>query len=710
MLPVRLVCVWLLSVGLAGALRAQPALPPPPDSLRALVAAAPAPDAARLRALLRVSRALAKAVQPAALPYTVAAEQLARQLGDSAAVGRALDCRGAYYLELELPQPAAPLLTRAEALLRHAPPPWQAANFENLGYLYTNQNQPQQALRYYRRAYARYDAPATRGQQADVLNSIGLLYLPQNQADSASAYFYRALRLHHALGDRRQEAGTLSNLAALSYYRDQRAEALRLARQAFVVGGPQLDSVSQATFYHQLGIFLVPDSPAAALRYLRRALTIRLRKRMAGALYTSYQALGSVYEATAQPDSAEYYFRAGMLQHRQGGAPWQKGLTLLELALFYARQQRYTEAATLARQALALRGDEHLPAGDQTTPYQILREVAEAQHDYAAAYRYLQQEKATADSLSARENEVLVADLRVGYQTEQLEQQARIASLQADRAQGRIRLLGTAALALALVLALTGAFYWRLRRSRQRLAASEAALRTLNSTKDRLMSIIGHDLRAPVATFHLMVPLLRQQAKEADPVELTELADDLGQHAQSLSALLDNLLHWARTQADEVRNHPQRLPVADVVNPTLRLYQPGAAAKGIVLRAVVAADLPPVWADPSLLATVLRNLVSNALKFTPSGGEVRVDVGAEVGRVTFAVTDTGLGMTPSQLAHLFDVSAERSTKGTAGEGGTGLGLLVCQHFVGLLGGELQVASTPGEGSRFWFAVPAAGAA
>ncbi len=688
-------------------------LPPPPDSLRAALAAAPHPDVRRLAVLLRVARAWCGGVEPATVPYALAAEKLARARADSTGVGRALAVRGSYYLAQELPNRAAPLLQRAARLLTPAAPAERAALLIDLGLLGALQNQPQQALRHYRQAYALYDTPATRPQQSDALAGIGELYLPRNQADSAATYLYRALRWQQRLGDLDRQAGTLGNLAALAYFQEQGREAQQLGRQALHVSRASRDSVLISGLYHQTGIFLATDSPTVALRYLHYAAAIRRRKHLTGMLYTSYQALGSVHEQLGQLDSAETYFRRGLTDYaRAGGGSAQAGTTYLELALFYNRHRRYAEAAALARQALALRGEERLQPTDRATPYQILREAAESRHDMAAAYAWFRRETTIADSLREQENERLVADLRVGYQTEQAEQRAavqtqraRIARLQADRARARARLWGAVAAALLLGIAATGWLYNRLRRERAKLAASEARLRALNATKDRLMSIIGHDLRAPVATFRLAMPLLRAQVQAFEAGELTEITDDLDQHAHALGALLDNLLHWARTQTDEVRPHPQPCDVRAALDQVARLYQPLAAAKGVTLTVDAPATLP-IRTDPALLGAVVRNLTANAVKFTPAGGVVVLRAAATPGSgATVGVTDTGRGMTPDQLARLFDVNdPDRSTRGTAGEVGTGLGALICQRFVALLGGELRVSSAPGQGTQAEFEV------
>ena len=303
-----------------------------------------------------------------------------------------------------------------------------------------------------------------------------------------------------------------------------------------------------------------------------------------------------------------------------------------------------------------------------------------------------------------------------------LEQQRRIQRLEADQQAVRTRFITASAVALALMLFGTAVLYLRLRRTSAALTVSEAQARAAEAearravaTKDQLMSIIGHDLRSPVATFQQVTPLLHHFADEPNPAAQHEIATALDTNAHHLGALLDNLLYWARAEAETLMNHPQALPVAAVLTEAAAPYTAGAHLKGVGLTTAVAnpdgtgTDDPTepllVTADPDLLRTVLRNLVSNAVKFTPKGGQIQLRAWVEApGHVTLEVRDTGVGIAPSRVAGLFSTGETLSTVGTAGEPGTGLGLPLSARFVRLLGSELRLvppaAGQPGTAFRF----------
>jgi signal transduction histidine kinase len=371
------------------------------------------------------------------------------------------------------------------------------------------------------------------------------------------------------------------------------------------------------------------------------------------------------------------------------------------MAEFYRSENRLSEAESFAEKARAI-AVRSSGWADAQWAVQVLRKVAVQQHDYPRAYALAREELRIDSTQQASHTKELTENLRVRYETEQAEQKARIGQLQAAEQAGRARFYALVAGGLLLLVVGGGALIGLLVRSRRKLRASEAALRQAHNTQQELMRIIGHDLRGPVATFQQITPLLHDIIGPAPAADDTELVRELDTSAQYLGALLDNLLGWARVEGGLVNRNPVRLHAAAVVQSVVLLYEMVARHKGLALSYDVPADLTLI-ADVDLLTTVLRNLLANALKFTPAGGTVQVAVAAVPGGGTvFSVTDSGVGMSAETLAAVFDASQFTSRPGTAGEPGTGLGLPLCRRFVALLGGELHAAPNVGAGMRFWF--------
>lgn len=233
------------------------------------------------------------------------------------------------------------------------------------------------------------------------------------------------------------------------------------------------------------------------------------------------------------------------------------------------------------------------------------------------------------------------------------------------------------------------------------LAERNRELADSNKTKDRLFAILAHDLRGPVGSIATMLDYLLQTERGQDERE-EKLA--LSEAAQRTYQLLGNLLDWARSQSENFRVVPVRLDLPPVVQEALTPLEPLAQLKKVV----VDLDIPnglTVFADPNLLKVVVRNLVANALKFTPSDGKVAISAWRAERQVVIAVADSGIGMDAKTLETLFTLD-KTVAKGTHGELGTGLGLLVVKDFVEKSGGGLDVRSELGRGTTFTVHLPA----
>lgn len=228
----------------------------------------------------------------------------------------------------------------------------------------------------------------------------------------------------------------------------------------------------------------------------------------------------------------------------------------------------------------------------------------------------------------------------------------------------------------------------------------------LNATKDRLFSVIGHDLRGPFMGLLGALELLRDSADQMDSETTHELIDSLYGSAEKTYHLLENLLEWSRSQQRATEISPRTIPLRRLVQDTVEIFGASAQQKSVSLRVEIDPGIE-VFADRDMVSTVIRNLVNNAIKFTGSEGGVTVRAQQEGETVTVSVADTGVGMTEDQAEKLFRMSGGRSHKGTAGEPGSGLGLLLAQDYVTRNGGTISATSVPGEGSTFAFTLPAA---
>ncbi|WP_026998367.1 sensor histidine kinase [Eisenibacter elegans] len=242
----------------------------------------------------------------------------------------------------------------------------------------------------------------------------------------------------------------------------------------------------------------------------------------------------------------------------------------------------------------------------------------------------------------------------------------------------------------------------------QHISASEERMRRLNNVKDRFFSIISHDLRSPLRSLLGFTDLIRHHAATLEPPQLELLATNLEKDVKRVLDLLENLLNWSLSQTEEIDFKPETVGLSQIIAENTALYEQGAQEKKISL--VLQLDniaQTKVWADANMLAFVVRNLVSNALKFTNPEGEVRVTAQISTEEVRVSVWDNGIGISPEELEKLLHSDKHISTPGTAQEKGTGFGLLLCKDFVQRNGGQLSIQSKTAQGTEVAFTIPLA---
>lgn len=240
------------------------------------------------------------------------------------------------------------------------------------------------------------------------------------------------------------------------------------------------------------------------------------------------------------------------------------------------------------------------------------------------------------------------------------------------------------------------------------LKESENELSQSNSIKDRMFSIISHDLRAPLATLQNFLKMFISYRNAFTDEEITKITRDINKSLGNVGDLLENLLQWSRAQMGHLETELEPLLVTDYIQKNIELFLPTAKNKKINLQVSAMDEGILVEADPNLLNFILRNLISNALKFTEVDGTVTVGAAykkeKEMQIVHISVKDTGVGMSDEIARKIFITDQHITTRGTANEKGTGLGLMVCKEFVEKQNGKIWVESKEGEGTTFTFSM------
>jgi signal transduction histidine kinase len=225
-----------------------------------------------------------------------------------------------------------------------------------------------------------------------------------------------------------------------------------------------------------------------------------------------------------------------------------------------------------------------------------------------------------------------------------------------------------------------------------------------NATKDRFFSIIGHDLRGSFNGVLGFSELIELEYKEGSTKNLLEYIGFINSSARQAFLLLENLLLWANSQKGNLVYEPTEFSINNIILNIFSLLKLTAKTKKVSLILEANQDYI-VFLDEKMIETIFRNLISNAIKFTNEDGEIKVSISKNENSIFISVKDNGIGMSPETIEKLFDVQTNISTKGTRGEKGSGLGLVLCKEFIEQNRGSIKVESVPNRGSNFIVSFP-----
>lgn len=239
------------------------------------------------------------------------------------------------------------------------------------------------------------------------------------------------------------------------------------------------------------------------------------------------------------------------------------------------------------------------------------------------------------------------------------------------------------------------------------LREAQKNLREANATKDKFFSIIAHDLKNPFNALLGLSKLLLQNFDIFDDEKKMHFIQGIFQSSEQGYKLLENLLDWSRMQTGKINWTPSEIDLCTYAFENISLLKTGAENKNISLYSDISKDTI-IYADANMVTMIIRNLVSNAIKFTHEGGEVKISSETKGNEEEITISDTGVGIRPETIEKLFRIDNHHSTLGTANEQGTGLGLILCREFIEKNGGKIWIESEVGKGSEFKFTLPKKG--
>lgn len=233
---------------------------------------------------------------------------------------------------------------------------------------------------------------------------------------------------------------------------------------------------------------------------------------------------------------------------------------------------------------------------------------------------------------------------------------------------------------------------------------TENSLKELIATRDKLFSIIAHDLRSPFNSIIGFSELLIENSKDILLEDSEQYIKIINSSAKNTLILLDNLLNWAKSQTGQLSFNPEKILFSEVAQEIITLSKSIAKSKNIALECSCTDNIE-IYVDVNMLNTVLRNLISNAIKFTNVGGHIKVSAASKQDHVEITISDNGIGIPKEKCNELFSIASNTTTLGTADENGSGLGLVLCKEFIQKNNGDIWVESEENKGSNFIFTLP-----
>ncbi len=559
--------------------------------------------------------------------------------------------------------------------------------------------------------------------------------------EKAIKYTSEALNIRKKINDRPGIASSLNVLGIIYYYRGEYLISIDYHLQSLKIREEIGDKTRIATSYNNISlVYIALKNFESALDYLNKALEIRIETNNKPGIGIIKDNIGAVYRLMGKYDEALVQFEEALKISRELGYIKNEANALYNIGRINLAKKNYSEAEIHLNDALKLyvdHGDnngianvevslaalyneqknyeaavKHAENGfDKATKINsmdniaissdILRSIYEIKGDYRNAYKYLTLQKSVQDSLKSDAKLKRINKLELDYKIEQIK---RAQETELNRQRFFNYLLSITAFFILIVSLMILWEYRNKKKRNEQLNELNTKLQQLNSTKDKFFSIIAHDLKNPFNAILNSAKLMQSDYDGFQKKDHLQFLDIIIKSSNAAYNLLENLLLWARSQRGKIKIEKDYYKISDAVNESIQLCLQEAASKNIKLNNRVNAE-DTVYGDYFTTSTVIRNLLFNAIKYSQSGNEVEITGTQTNGNFQLDIKDNGIGISDDDLKKLFRIGENISKNGTAGEKGTGLGLIICKEFVEANGGKIWAVSKLNEGSTFSFTLP-----
>jgi len=513
-------------------------------------------------------------------------------------------------------------------------------------------------------------------------NDIGNILIEQEHPDQALPYLKRSLHIKQRFREHAEIAKTLNNIGST---------------------------------YIQL------HKPDSALLYLQESEKLKLALHDERGLGFTYENIGLIYELKGQYAASLHYLEQSLHYYTITGNKPGMGKAYLNLGKVNTLLKRYATAAAQLGEAARINTSQQ-NAKNEMIYYQYLAKLDSSRQDYIAALRHYNRYTELKDQFFAVERSRIITNTREKYESEKRQRENQLLKKEQQTHLSTIRqqrvLVAVCSLLLLILFVITLLLYRLYRRqqvlsrqlnSRNRevslqnriILEQNTTLESLNQVKDKIFSVISHDLRSPLSILEGMLFLLRD--RKIPPEQFRQYTDELWRDVKNTAYMMDNLLNWASSQMKGIRVKADDFEITEVFNREFELLLVLSRQKEVELTHQLVKPVL-VYADPDMIRMVLRNLINNAIKFTPAGKGIHISGQVKGAFLEICIRDEGIGI-PEKDQHKIFSNIYYSTSGTQNEKGCGLGLPLSRDFVERNQGRIWFRSQPGQGTSFYFTVP-----
>ena len=546
--------------------------------------------------------------------------------------------------------------------------------------------------------------------------NLGNAYFSLGKYDEAYFFYTQSYRVANILGNQLLRAISLHNIAGVFKELQQYERSFEYLKLSIKISHEIHDLEAGAYNYNEIGdIYFHIGNYDSALSALTLSLKL-VRERRLSLNDLEPSVLINIAKTLLSQNEYEtalaYYDSAYALYVKNGNKFGQAEIKLGQGAV-YVKEKKYEEAlklieqsATVARQLNALTLE--------IKCFENLASLYERKGDYQKSLNFYKQHQQMQDSLFSQGMQTKLLQDQIHFETESKEEQIKSLTRLEEHRKSEIKKQELIRNILVVLMALTGILLFAVYRSGQRririnklllehqeeIKRRSVELEQLNQVKDKFFSIISHDLRSPINALSGILDLMDK--KEITPQEFSQLNQELRIQFNHTKSLINNLLDWALLQMDKLKIQVEKIDLKELVDSNVTLLSALLLKKLAITNTITANTIS--LGDKNMINLVVRNLLMNAIKFSESGGEITISAQASNDNYTVAIKDNGVGIDPEIQKILFKKASVYSTRGTANEKGTGLGLILCKEFVERNGGKIWLESELGKGSTFYFTV------